>query len=156
MLCRLWYILLQSVVLRLQPGTNIQPCLRRCRQRVKFATLQTNKSQGGLSPLSLAECQTILPCCSNEMYCLCFLCSPEYQAKWKHIELDLGGLQPQATPEGKDYEDQNADNTILEESLKYGIRLSTMSNQQKTVNVAFARKAWLIGEYKQSPSKIET
>lgn len=47
-----------------------------------------------------------------------YWCSSEYQARWKHIELNLGQIQPQARLGGKEYTDQKGETSILEESLK--------------------------------------
>uniref|UniRef100_A0A8C5GQ70 Reverse transcriptase domain-containing protein n=1 Tax=Gouania willdenowi TaxID=441366 RepID=A0A8C5GQ70_GOUWI len=62
----------------------------RKKPRVKFTTLHLNKDRGGLSLPNLKEYYLA----AQMRYIVCW-CSPDYQAKWKQIELNTGQSQPQ-------------------------------------------------------------
>lgn len=83
------------------------------RPRVKFKTLQIDKEHGGLALPNLKEYYY-----AAQLRYIVYWCSPEYQARWKHIELNLGQSQPQARLGGKEYTDLKGENYIIEESLK--------------------------------------
>ena len=94
------------------------------RPRVRFKTLQLDKVHGGLALPYLNEYYL-----AAQLRYIVYWCSPEYEARWKHIELNLDQSQPQARLCGKEYTDQKGGNYIVEESLgiwrevvkKYGL-----------------------------------
>ena len=82
------------------------------RPRVRFKTLQIDREQGGLAVPNLREYYY-----AAQMRYFVYWCSPEYQAKWKHIELNLANPQPQTRLGGKDHTDYKGENLILENAL---------------------------------------
>lgn len=82
------------------------------RPRVKFKTLQLEKEFGGLALPNLKEYYF-----AAQLRYIVYWCSPNYEARWKHIELNLGQSHPQAMLGGKEYTHHKGDNFIVEETL---------------------------------------
>lgn len=83
------------------------------RPRVRFKTLQLNKENGGLA----------LPNFKNYYYAaqiryLVYWCSTDYQARWKHIELNWSKNCPQTRLGEKEKPGPKRDNSIIKESLR--------------------------------------
>lgn len=72
------------------------------RPRIRLKTLRIDKVNGGLALPNLREYYY-----AAQMRYMVYWCSLEYQAKWKHIELNLDQCQPQVRPGGKEYTVQN-------------------------------------------------
>ena len=59
------------------------------RPRVRFKTLQIDRDNGGLAIPNLWEYYY-----AAQMRYFIYWCSPEYQARWKYIELNMVNYQP--------------------------------------------------------------
>ena len=92
------------------------------RPRVRFKTLQIDKEHGGLAVANLKEYYY-----AAQMRYFVYWCSPEYQARWKHIELNLVDSPPQTRLGGKQHTNHKGENLILENAFKNWYELKSIN-----------------------------
>ena len=83
------------------------------RPRIRLKTLQLDKENGGLALPNLREYYY-----AAQLRYIVYWCSPNYQARWKDIEMRLGQAPPQSRLSGKEYMDPKGENSIMRETFE--------------------------------------
>ncbi|CAJ1058984.1 unnamed protein product [Xyrichtys novacula] len=83
------------------------------RPRIRLKTLQLDKENGGLALPDLRGYYY-----AAQLRYVVYWCSPNYQARWKDIEMSQGQAPPQSRLSGKEYRDLKGENLVVRGTLE--------------------------------------